>query len=73
MTTDQISAENKRLTSKVKRLNKKLAECYKSIADLIEESNALIIDMKEQRNESDKEIDRLMGVIESKGLCAESN
>jgi len=69
----KLEAENKRLTSKVNRLNKKLAEHYKTINDLMEESNDLIADMKAKRNESDKEIDRLMGIIESKGLCAETN
>lgn len=69
----KLEAENKSLTLKVNRLNKKLAEHYKTINDLLEESNDLISDMKAQRNDSDKEIDRLMKIIKSKGLCAESN
>ena len=73
MTTEQNLAENKRLKSKVKRLNKKASEQAITIKHLVESENELLKDMREQRNESDKEIDRLMGIIESKGFCAESN
>ena len=68
----KLEAENKSLTLKVNRLNKKLAEHYKTINDLLEESNDLISDIKTNRNETDKEIDRLMKIIERNELCAES-
>lgn len=54
--TSKIEAENKALTSKVKRLNAKLGETYKTI-------NALLSDIKTQREESDAEINRLMRII----------
>ena len=64
--TKDLQAENKKLKAKINRLNIKIGEQYKTINDLLEESNALIADIKTQREESDKEINRLMQIIEAK-------
>ena len=68
----KLEAENKKQAAVIKKLNSKLAQHYKTITDMMEEANELLADIKTNRNESDKEIDRLMKIIKSKGLCAES-
>ena len=68
----KLEAENKKQAAVIKKLNSKLAQHYKTITDLMEEANELLADIKTNRNESDKEIDRLMKIIESNELCAES-
>jgi predicted RNase H-like nuclease (RuvC/YqgF family) len=69
----KLEAENKTLKAKVSRLKNKNSKQAITLKHLVESENELLRDTNEWRNESDKEIDRLMGIIESKGFCAESN
>ena len=67
----KLEAENKKQAAVIKKLNSKLAQHYKTITDLMEENNELLTDLKTQQEASDKEIDRLLGLINNNGLSAE--
>ena len=67
----KLEAENKKQAAVIKKLNSKLAQHYKTITDLMEENNELLTDLKTQQEASDKEIDRLLGIINNNGLSAE--
>ena len=57
------------LAAEIKELNKTLAERYQTINDLLEENNELLADLKVQREEADKEINRLLVIIAKNKLA----